>query len=742
MPQVFAAISYGIGYFGAGIGLSINAATALAGFITTGLQYAAVNFALNKALQLLSNRGKTGEGRGLEVSITDATASARILYGEVRTGGVNAIPPITSGDDNDILHQVLLIAAHEIESIEEYYFDTETLPTPTAVTGSANDGLISSGTYEDAAWVRAYLGTMTQNADYILDTAFTAWASTARARGFAYVALAYKWGKGKVYERGMPQATFLIRGAKLYDPRLDSTNGGSGSHRYNDPTTWEWSQNPALAWAHYRMGDFGYSNDPATEINWSTVAAAATICDASVDDKDGGSQARYTINGVLLNDVENLQDNEQKIIDCMLGHRTFVNGQWCIYAGAWTAPSWTIAREDWLSIDSIITISPFDQQGRYNSVHCFYIDKDRNWQRMECYPRTSSTYRDDDAGQALPIEIDQPMCTDESEAQRKAEFILRASRNGIKLVGHLPPRFHKMRTFDTVALTFDELGWSSKTFRIAASKLLEDGSIQVVLAEEQEADWADLDTADYDLPSTATVPTQNPMSASATTALTATSLAGTIAFAWTEPVVIPPGTRYRLMQAAGNSYGVSTPVWEGTALQTEITKTSTATYYYWLDSVSAVGSYKTYPGVNSGIPGYAKLVETDNVNPESVTRVTVTDTPASVSSFVSVSNFILTSMDLSGTYEITFSGLVQCTNFVSAEFITHSAIVTGGGSLTGGYRNVWLANSGQYFAINHQATYVTSGAGPWVVKASIVGGGAGNRLSGSEFVMRTTVIRR
>lgn len=600
-------------------GLTLGASLSVYGAVYSGLYYATNIFLINKALGILNKRGKTGESAGLEVQINDTNASAIVVYGEVRMSGVNIIPPVTSGSDGRYLHQVLAHAAHEIDSFQAHYFDQETLPAPAAVTGSSGDGAISSGKYSGAAWVRGYTGTLTQTVDYILNAAFSSqWVATARGRGFAYTALKYDWGDGSIYN-GIPSPTFLIRGAKVYDPRLDSTNGGSGTHRYNDSSTWAWSANPALCWANNRIADHGYAADPATDVNWATVAAAADICDASVDDKDGGSRARYTCNGLIVNQRDNLLDNEQKIIDCMLGRRTFVNGQWCIYAGAWTAPLWSIARSDWLSIDSIITA---DQSGRFSETHCFFVDPNRNWQRVECYVHRNATYLADDAGRADAIEMEQPMCTDESEAQMKAEFVLRASRNGVKLVGTLPPRFHKISTYDTVSATFDELGWDSKTFRVVSMSLNPDGSVRVALSEEQSADWTDLATADFGVPSLSSVPATNPTTPSAVTTISTTARPGAIDVAWDKPVVWPRGSFFRVLRASVNSLSSASQVWQGDALGTVETVANTSTYYHWLRSVGPNGSYNTLPGAGSGYPGNGLLVDTGNVAPGAISRIT------------------------------------------------------------------------------------------------------------------------
>lgn len=623
MPQVIPAVASAISGAIVAIGGGTFAAATVGLAAATAFEYGATLFLLNKASSILNKRGKTGESRGLEVSIADSNAEARIIYGEVRVGGVHMIPGVTSGTNGEHLHTVLALAVHEIDSFQAHYIDQDTIPTPASITGAAGDGLVSTGTYANKLWIRGYTGTMTQTVDYILNAAFPSqWASTARARGFAYVAYKFAYSKGEIY-KSIPVPTVKVRGAKVYDPRLDSTNGGSGSQRYTDPTTWTYSNNPALCWANYRMMDYGYDNDPATQIDWTTVAAAADVCDALVANKDGGTSARYTCNGTLINEPENLLDNEQKLIDAMLGHRTCVGGKYQIYAGAWETPGagYTIAKEDWLTIDSIVTVSPQDRSGRFSEVHCFFVDPNRNWQRVEAYVRRNATYLADDAGYPAAIEMEQPLCTDESEAQRKAEFVLRQSRNGVKLVGTLPPRFQFLKTFKTVALNFAELGWTSKTFRIVAYDANMDGSVKVALSEEQDTDWTDLASGDYGTPSTAAVPTVNPTSPNAVTSLTVTGFPGAIDIAWPDSTIKPVGTRYRVMEASVNSYQQALMRWEGDMTRAVLAKTNTATFYYWVDAVSAQGSYSTFPGVSSGVAGAAKLVDTDNIAPNAVSWV-------------------------------------------------------------------------------------------------------------------------
>lgn len=601
----FVAISGWVG--GAAVALGASAATVVAvtSATMTILTYATNFFLLNAAAKALTRRPKTGETRGLEVSLVDTAADGLAIYGEVRVGGVNVIPPWTTGNHGRYLHQVLALAVHEVDDITDVYFD-DTLISDSAINDGSN-GIVTSGQYANAAWIRRYHGTSSQTVDSILNTAFpTAWPSTARGRGIAYVALQYDWGKGKTYS-GTPTATFIVRGKKIYDPRKDSTNGGSGSHRYTDSTTWEWSENPALVWADFRCSSYGYAADPATDIDWSSVATAANVCDATVDIPGSTTQKRYTFN-MRLNLASDVDANERAIVDSMMGHLSSpVNGKASIVAGGWTSPSYTIDKEDWLAIDQIVVLSSRDS-GRANGVRCFYVDSDHNWQRVECYARRNDTYMTADGGERIWKEMEQPGCTNEYEAQRKAEFLLRATRNGQMVVGRLAPKFLRLKTFDTVNVNFDELNWSTKTMRVMSMELAQDASVKVVLVEEQSTDWTDLLVAEYNAVSTASVPTSTATRPSEPLNFDVQVNVDSILATWEEPDVVPVGTRYRLLSYVGSLSAAEskTVVWDGDALYANLKLNVNSPLWYQVQAY--VGSnYSDYSPNTYGV-GFAVTI--------------------------------------------------------------------------------------------------------------------------------------
>lgn len=580
MPALAAAVTAVVG---AG---AVSAPLAFAyGALAYAGAYATLTYALNKAAASMARKGKGGGG-GLEVSTIDSASAGRVLYGKVRIGGVNVIPPLTSGSSGQYLHQVLAIAVHECDGFSgcDVYLDDKQVAAAniTGVSGVANDGLVTGGDFSGVAWLKRYAGTTSQNVDYHLNLYFpSSFGSTFRGRGVTYLAAMLDWGNGKKFTGGVPAITTEVRGKKCYDPRLDASPGADPTN----PAFAAWTQCPALVWADYKMSSTYGQKAIAAEIDWDCVADAADVCDALVS-IPGGTQPRYTFNGVLTTDSDTAE-NERMIIDSMLGKRSYTDGKWRIFAGAWRTAAYEIDKEDWMSIGAIRTTAPRGED-RFNGVVVYHIDSARNWQRVESYRRYNDTYKSADGGERVWVELEQPACLSKYEAERKGEFLLRQSRNGIVLTGTLPPRFMRLRTWDNVALYFDDLGWTAKTFTVSSCAVNPDGSIEVTLIEEQSGDWTDLSSGDYGSPSASTIPTTNPTTPSEPSSFNVTSLLGTLQFDFGEPLIRPLGMRYQVLRSPGTlavagSYSVA---WEGDVTRIVLPADPRSLYWYHGRSIS------------------------------------------------------------------------------------------------------------------------------------------------------------
>lgn len=596
-------------------------ATVTGYWIAYAAVYAATSYALTRATASLGADDPNGAGRGLEVSVTDTGAEGIAIYGKVRIAGVNIIPAVTGSDGGNpnatarYLEQIQALAVHEVDSFVDVYIDDVQITSAqiTAVTGTSNDGKVTATKFANAMWMRRYRGTSTQTVDFILNDRYpSVFTSDFRGRGIAYAAMTFDWGDGKVYT-GWPIATFEVKGKKCYDPRLDSSPGANPTNAAYAA----WTENPALCWADFALADYG-GRCVSSAIDWDSVVDAADICDVLVNIPGATTQKRYTFNGrVLL--ARDWRENGKLFIDAMLGRWVYRDGRHRIYAGAWEAATTSIEKTDWLAIDRIKTVARRDG-GRWNTVRCWYVDPSRNWQRVECYPRRNATYKSSDGAEEIVLPMEQYACTSEYEAQRKAELLLRQSRNQIGLSGRLPPRFRKIATGEVVALTFEELGWVSKLMRVRSMNLNPDGTVEVGLVEEQEADWNDLAAGEYNQPSSSTIPANNPTTPSEPTLSIENHINGTLRFKLAEPTVKPLGTKYQIIRSLVNTNAaVGTIIYEGDTRLIDLVSPSSV-HYYWSRAYSN-SYFSAYSPNTIGISAVPLPLDSFQVNSNLATDV-------------------------------------------------------------------------------------------------------------------------
>lgn len=124
-----------------------------------------------------------------------------------------------------------------------------------AVTFDAS-GKANSSYYANVMWRRTQLGNQPE-ASYLASPSgleggatLPNWgASHKLSAKAAFILTLAENSKQSAYKGQQPKPRHVIRGLKVYDWRLDSTQpGGSGPHRLDNPRTWTYSANPIL-WA-------------------------------------------------------------------------------------------------------------------------------------------------------------------------------------------------------------------------------------------------------------------------------------------------------------------------------------------------------------------------------------------------------------------------------------------------------------------------------------------------------------
>lgn len=168
-----------------------------------------------------------------------------------------------------------------IDGFESFQADFTTIP----LSGNA-----ATGYYAGFLYIARQLGARPEASALAAQWAGEpGWGAAYKLSGHA----AAKWSMlfdkdGKIFASGAPQPGAILRGVKVYDPRLDSTYpGGSGSQRLNDESTWAYSESPALHAGTYAYGRtmngkkvFGVQMG-ATSIDWACIVAWANVCTAN-----------------------------------------------------------------------------------------------------------------------------------------------------------------------------------------------------------------------------------------------------------------------------------------------------------------------------------------------------------------------------------------------------------------------------------------------------------------------------
>lgn len=206
-------------------------------------------------------------------------------------------------NDHNLL-KITAVSARELGAMDYLVVDGHGSGIPLSGGISGSDGSWSNWTASGTQYgnVRTHRGTDTQAADAMLMANYPGlWTSDHRLRGIAYVAALFETPEGELagekFQEAFPtgEPTLgVIGGVKLYDPRKDSTNGGSGSHRMNDPTSWEFSDNQRLACLDWLTWRDGYAKD-WSRIDWSTWVPQINMADDAIALKAGGTEPRYRI---------------------------------------------------------------------------------------------------------------------------------------------------------------------------------------------------------------------------------------------------------------------------------------------------------------------------------------------------------------------------------------------------------------------------------------------------------------
>lgn len=343
-----------------------------------------------------------------------------------------------------------------IESLDSFQADFATLSIP------ASGGIISgeaSGYYNNRIWVDSQLGATPEASHLTTGDPIDQWGSSYKLSGYAAWMVTLGDDKeGKTFSSGIPGFGMIGKWAKSYDARLDSSYpGGSGSHDFDDESTFTFSENPSVNATTYARGRYqndlkvigcGFRQD---QIDWPAWVAFANVCDAN-DWKVGGT----IYEGPDLSRWDNLK----RICAAGGAEPCFVGGLLSVRYSAPKVALDTITRDD-LADGEYVVPGMKSWRDRKNGIIPRYRSEDHKWEYVQSTLVSVEDYVTED-GEEKNEERQYDLVQDKDQAAQLAAYELVDARELGPIVLVCKPRLMEYRLGEALEIDISELGLSEK----------------------------------------------------------------------------------------------------------------------------------------------------------------------------------------------------------------------------------------------------------------------------------------
>ncbi len=252
------------------VGQVASVVATVAAFIPGGqpiaLAASAVALTANVGAQLTA-RKPVNERQGAQLDFTISPgAPIPYIMGRTAVGGTMVYQDTYGKDSSYKTFFTVLSGGGPVDAVETFLADRAAVPF---------SNMNAVGYYRNWMWQDAQVG-LTPEPDALSNGIISppygfagtppGWGASSKLSGYAAASLSLLYDtKARRYANGEPKPGWIVRGVKVYDPRLDSTYpGGSGPCRWADPSdtaahaaaraTWVYSVRPALHGLMWRLG--------------------------------------------------------------------------------------------------------------------------------------------------------------------------------------------------------------------------------------------------------------------------------------------------------------------------------------------------------------------------------------------------------------------------------------------------------------------------------------------------------
>lgn len=431
-----ALIATGIGAAaGAGV-LSLSAGAAAT--IATIATVASVAASVLSVAAALTAKKPTAQATGSPTQFTaDPDAGIPLVVGRTGTAGnivMRKAWDTRDAGDNDRQAFISILSLGPVAAIDSFTSDKA------PVSFSAGAAL---GAFAGFMWLTTQLGATPEAAAMTFGAGAgtpPGWTAAHKLSGKAAAAWTLKFDtKGKVFQAGVPAPMWVVRGAKCYDPRKDSTYpGGSGSHRMADPAdtaaydaatdTWEFTEDPYLLGLHWAHGFWQRDrSDPTSKYQrvmgmgspWAMIDVAAFVEGANVAQANG-----WKCGGVVYSGDDKWA-SMKKILQAGMGEPLPLGARISCLVNAPKVSLATITKDDLAGKASVATTQP--RRNRLNTITPRYRLEANNWQLLPGSPVSVPEYVTLDKGKRSKTQ-DYPFIQDTKQVATAVRYDIENGR--------------------------------------------------------------------------------------------------------------------------------------------------------------------------------------------------------------------------------------------------------------------------------------------------------------------------
>lgn len=495
MPQVAGAIAVQLFTWGVGPGLSV------------WLGAAAVRLATSVALGYVFTQLQKSQVKNLPAGIrSQVTQNGGVnplsfVLGTYATAGYMVAPPMSHAYSATSTPNGYLTYVVELGDIRGMALNRLVINGEYVNIGGVADGYgyrNITGKYNGYAWILYYDGTQTVADPFLLDKYGSypprSWSASMIGRDQCYAVLRFKYSTS--VWNGFPQVRFETTGIPLYDPRLDTTVGGSGSQLWSDPSTWTPSNNPMVQaynifrGIYFADGSMWGGGIAAEDLPLTEWFAAMNACDSATAILAGGTEPAFRSGLEVRVDDEPAAILEE-IAKAASAQFVDMGGVWKPKVGSVGLSVLSITDDD-IIVSKPQDFDPFPNLSEtFNGVSATYPEPKSLYEAVSAPIRTSTADETADGGRRLIADLSFSAVPYPDQVQRLMEAYRLDNRRFRRHAQTLGPTAMLLEPTDAISWTSAANGYTSKIFEVASvTDDLMTGLQRVALRERDSADYA------------------------------------------------------------------------------------------------------------------------------------------------------------------------------------------------------------------------------------------------------------